>query len=319
MAYQEQTAGEAEAQPVEAAEDAAAAEPAADLAAGAAAAEPERAGFDAASGPLEGFQHGDAARVCSPDVPTCVEQYLSCAPGDEACRAAALAGGPLEPGSGGALDGVMRLYEAGGPIIAILAVLSLISLTIILAKVVQFILLDVSAKRFIADVGTLLKNGQDDRALRLLENKRGPVARVMESAVRGRKLGAKEETTREEVTRIAQGQLEGMEAGLPYLSLIATISPLLGLLGTVLGMIDAFQQLEGAGDRVDPAILSGGIWEALLTTAAGLSVAIPAAAFFTWLQRTVDVVAQRMEDAATRVFTVDLFNARAEPAGEAEG
>ena len=75
--------------------------------------------------------------------------------------------------------------------------------------------------------------------------------------------------------------------------------------------------MEGAGDRVDPAILSGGIWEALLTTAAGLSVAIPAAAVFTWLQRTVDVTAQRMEDAATRVFTVELFS-RSAPNPEPE-
>jgi biopolymer transport protein ExbB len=283
-------------------------------------ADPEAAlGFDAGAVERLGFDDAEAVQACSAEVETCVEQFLACAPGDEACRAAALSGEPLAPEAGsGLIDGVMGLYEAGGPIIVILTVLSLISLTIILGKVVQFMALNVSAKSFIAQVGELLKSGREAQALRLLENKRGPVARVMEAAVRGRALGADEAATREEVTRVAQSQLEGMEAGLPYLSLIATISPLLGLLGTVLGMIDAFQQLEGAGDRVDPAILSGGIWEALLTTAAGLSVAIPAAAFFTWLQRTVDVVAQRMEDAATRVFTVNLFSAKAEPA-EDEG
>ena len=110
----------------------------------------------------------------------------------------------------------------------------------------------------------------------------GVIARVMETALRGRQLGAADGAVREEVERVARVKLDGLESGLPFLSLIATISPLLGLLGTVLGMIEAFQQLETAGDRVDPAILSGGIWEALLTTAAGLSVAIPAAAFFTW-------------------------------------
>ena len=129
----------------------------------------------------------------------------------------------------------------------------------------------------------------------------------METAIRGRIRGGDMNQVREEVERVARSKLDGLERGLPLLSLIATVSPLLGLLGTVLGMIEAFQQLENAGDRVDPAILSGGIWEALLTTAAGLSVAIPAAAFFTWLQRSVDVAGQYMEDAATRIFTAELY------------
>ena len=209
--------------------------------------------------------------------------------------------------------GAMDLIAVGGPIIVILVALSLISLAIILAKIIQFVFLNVSARSFVQRAADQLKVGDTNGALDLLHRRRGPVARVMEAAVRGKAIGADEAITREEVTRVAQRQLEGLEAGLPYLSLIATISPLLGLLGTVLGMIDAFQQLEGAGDRVDPAILSGGIWEALLTTAAGLSVAIPAAAVFTWLQRTVDVVSERMEDAATRVFTVALFANDPEP------
>ncbi len=69
-----------------------------------------------------------------------------------------------------------------------------------------------------------------------------------------------------------------MRNGMRVLELIAATAPLLGLLGTVLGMIEAFQQLEEAGSQVDPSLLSGGIWKALLTTAAGLVVAMPALA-----------------------------------------
>ena len=76
----------------------------------------------------------------------------------------------------------------------------------------------------------------------------------------------------------------------------------------LLGMIAAFQQMETVGDRVEPAVLAGGIWEALLTTAAGLTIAIPAAVFFTWFQRSVDVEGQRMENAATQVFTAPLYD-----------
>ncbi len=206
-----------------------------------------------------------------------------------------------------ALEPILNLVEAGGPIIVLLAALSVISLALVVVKLVQFRILRVAHRGFVTGVADQLHRGETRAALEAVQARRGVVARVMEAAIRGQLLTNDEERVREEVTRVAQMKMDGMERGLPLLSLIATISPLLGLLGTVLGMIDAFQQLQDAGDRVDPAILSGGIWEALLTTAAGLSVAIPAAAFYTWLQRSVDVCAQYMEDAATQVFTAPLY------------
>ncbi|MCG8443148.1 MAG: MotA/TolQ/ExbB proton channel family protein, partial [Caulobacterales bacterium] len=213
----------------------------------------------------------------------------------------------------GRFQPVADLVEAGGPIIIILAALSVVALTIIVVKLVQFTALRVGDRRFIAPVAQMLREGDSAGAFDTLTRRRGVVARVMETAVRGLRESEDEPHVREEVTRVAQVKLDGLERGLPLLSLIATISPLLGLLGTVLGMIEAFQQLETAGDRVDPAILSGGIWEALLTTAAGLTVAIPAAAFFTWLQRAVDVAGQHMEDAATQVFTARIYQPAATP------
>ena len=71
-------------------------------------------------------------------------------------------------------------------------------------------------------------------------------------------------------------------------------------------MIDAFQQLEAAGNQVNPAVLSGGIWEALLTTAVGLVVAIPVVAMLNWLERRVDHLAHDMDNLVTQVFTRDL-------------
>ena len=207
----------------------------------------------------------------------------------------------------GRFQPVADLVEAGGPIIVILGLLSVVSLAIIIVKLTQFTILRVGDHKFVEKLSVMLQDGEREEALDILSKRRGVIARVMETALRGRIISSDEQHVREEVERVARAKLDGMERGLPLLSLIATISPLLGLLGTVLGMIEAFQQLENAGDRVDPAILSGGIWEALLTTAAGLSVAIPAAAFFTWLQRSVEVAGQHMEDAATRVFTAVIY------------
>ena len=101
-------------------------------------------------------------------------------------------------------------------------------------------------------------------------------------------------------------KLERLRSHLRALEIIGTLSPLLGLLGTVLGMIEAFRQLEMAGSQVDPAILSGGIWQALLTTAVGLTVAIPVVLAHSWLERRVERCGHQMEDAVTRVFTRGL-------------
>ncbi|MDP1667646.1 MotA/TolQ/ExbB proton channel family protein [Phaeovulum sp.] len=105
-----------------------------------------------------------------------------------------------------------------------------------------------------------------------------------------------------ETARVARGLLQSAGAGLRGLELAATIGPLLGLLGTITGMIAAFQALQMAGARADPATLAGGIWEALLTTAAGMAVAIPAQVALTWFESVVDRLRHDMEDAATQVF-----------------
>jgi hypothetical protein len=83
---------------------------------------------------------------------------------------------------------------------------------------------------------------------------------------------------------------------------IAAIAPLVGLLGTVFGMIEAFQSLLTAGSGVDPLVLAGGLWEALLTTAAGMAVAIPASILASWCDGIAECAQIRMDDVATRAF-----------------
>lgn len=89
----------------------------------------------------------------------------------------------------------------------------------------------------------------------------------------------------------------------PSLELLAHLSPLLGLLGTVLGMIDAFSMLEQVGDQADPSVFAGGIWKALLTTAMGLVVAIPALAAFNFFDGRASRAEQLMERTARGLFS----------------
>jgi biopolymer transport protein ExbB len=88
------------------------------------------------------------------------------------------------------------------------------------------------------------------------------------------------------------------------LELIAAVAPLLGLLGTVFGMIEAFRALEQAGSQVDPSLLSGGIWAALLTTAAGLSIAIPTLMAFHWFDRTLERLRFLLEDRLSQLVAL---------------
>lgn len=86
------------------------------------------------------------------------------------------------------------------------------------------------------------------------------------------------------------------------LDLIVTIAPLLGLLGTVLGMIEAFQALQTSGAQADPAALVGGIWKALLTTAAGMAIAIPASVMLSWFGSTIETLQADLQQLATKAI-----------------
>jgi biopolymer transport protein ExbB len=110
---------------------------------------------------------------------------------------------------------------------------------------------------------------------------------------------------RDEAYRGARLQAEQLSSHLRILEVIATLAPLLGLLGTVLGMIEAFRAMEAAGEHVNPAILSGGIWQALLTTAAGLIVAIPISVLHSWLERCTERQTKSIQNTIEYAFTLN--------------
>lgn len=98
-----------------------------------------------------------------------------------------------------------------------------------------------------------------------------------------------------ELEMIARGELERLEAGLATLATLAAVAPLLGFLGTVTGMMRAFMQIQNLGGAVNASVLAGGIWEALVTTVAGLAVGIPALVIYNWLAGMVRQTAGLME------------------------
>ncbi len=205
------------------------------------------------------------------------------------------------------LERAGEMLKIGGPIVAILLLMSFVALTIVVVKLLQFGWLRINQRQPAIYALRHWREGKPEQALALIEGRRNPIAQVLSRAIRGQQSGRlAEQAVREEVLRYGNDVLFQLRRGLRPLEVIGSLAPLLGLLGTVLGMIKAFQQLEAAGNKVNPAILSGGIWEALLTTAVGLCVAIPVVALLNWLERRVDHLAHDMDNLATQIFTEDL-------------
>lgn len=192
----------------------------------------------------------------------------------------------------------------GGVALWIIAALSVFTVALILWKLWRLTLAGAWRGRRAEAAVRAWVAGDAEAAQRQLNGRLGIRARLVRAAIAARRDPAlTDATAREEVLRAARAELRTARAGLRGLELVATIAPLLGLFGTVLGMIAAFQALQSAGSQADPALLAGGIWEALLTTAAGMAVAIPAGVALVWFESVADRLQADMEDAATRIFT----------------
>lgn len=193
---------------------------------------------------------------------------------------------------------------SGGPIIAVLAVLSLLSLTLIVVKMLQLRHARAGAAERTKAFDSW-KSGDKANAKKIVESGKSPADRVTAYAMTALSAGFKGPGLEAELTRRGNEELADMNSMIRLLELIAMISPLLGLLGTVLGMIQSFQELEMAEGAANASVLAGGIWQALLTTAAGLLVAIPAAVGAGLLSARIERSAQMIESAVGELMLAD--------------
>ena len=188
------------------------------------------------------------------------------------------------------------LLQKGGAVMYVLLLMSISSLAIILLKLLQFWRTGASRSGMM----DLIASGSTHETRRRMAESRHPAARVVETALDTGHLPRELQET--EIEHVGSVEIRSLETYIRSLEVVAHLSPLIGLLGTVIGMIKAFGRLEEAGARVDPSQLAGGIWEALLTTAFGLIVAIPALGAVHYFERKVEGVRALMRDAAARVI-----------------
>ncbi|QUS56494.1 MotA/TolQ/ExbB proton channel family protein [Pseudovibrio brasiliensis] len=203
-----------------------------------------------------------------------------------------------------AVSPFMDLLAKGGIVVGLLLVISVLALTIVFAKLWQFWVAGVGRHRKAEQAVAFWRVGKRDQAYKIVVTDRSPVSDVLAHAMRGlMKPQVPEEKVREDVERVCFTHLGDLRSYLRALDMIAQIAPLLGLFGTVLGMIGAFQAMADAGSQVDPSTLAGGIWVALLTTAVGLAVAIPASVMLSLFEGRIEREQGAMEKIVTELFT----------------
>ena len=181
--------------------------------------------------------------------------------------------------------------------------LSIVALTVVLIKFWQFGWLGIGSGGNADEALGMWIAGKRDDAYDAVRSQANPSTVVLAHGMRGVAAGVEEKVVREDVERIALTELGKMRSYMRVIEATVQIAPLLGLFGTVIGMIAAFQSLQTAGSETDPAVLAGGIWVALLTTAVGLAIAIPAAFINYWLEGRIEREKGHMESTLTGLFT----------------
>lgn len=196
-----------------------------------------------------------------------------------------------------------ELLQKGGLVMPIILILSVYVVAVVLYKIFQFSTSGAFATGFIDDITKAVGDNKMAEAMNLATSHKGPAARVIEATINA--IGNRS-ITEEKRTRIIEAtairQIRFYENHMKGLEMVANLSPLLGLLGTVTGMVKVFAGISQTGSGVDPALLAGGIWEALLTTVAGLSVAIPALAAHYILEGRIDSIRANLKDAVMSVL-----------------
>jgi len=192
------------------------------------------------------------------------------------------------------------VFAKGGPVMWLLVLLGLVGAVIFIERTLFLHRAQIRTTEFLNGIKNLLQKDRLMEALTLSEETPGPVAKLVKAGLRH--AGDDESTMRFAVQEAALAELPVLERRISALAAIAQIAPLFGLLGTLLGMITTFRLFNQGGNYATPAVLAGGMWEALLTAAAGLLVAIPVHLGRHFLTGRVRALVQDMEWAGNELM-----------------
>ncbi len=203
---------------------------------------------------------------------------------------------------------IWNFISLGGPMAIPLLIASIVSLAVIIEKIIFFVKHKDNSFRLIKKIEMLVEEGDILGGLNELKGEKGPNAKLISTALAHH--SEDPERIKEVLQVVGEDQIKKMEKHLPILDVIAMISPLLGLLGTVMGIISSFNILGTAAGAANPAQISSGIAAALISTALGLIIAIPTAIFYSYFSNKVEKKAHEMN--LSMVDIMDVVTNRGE-------
>jgi biopolymer transport protein ExbB len=206
----------------------------------------------------------------------------------------------------------LEMAVKGGWLMIVLLILSIIALYILGKKWWMIHKASQIDKNFMNDIRDYIHDGKTKSALTLCSKFDSPAARLVEKGIE--RMGRPLSDIQTAVENTGNSEISRLEKGLPMLATIAGGAPMVGFLGTVLGMVQAFFNMSNAGNNVDISLLSGGIYTAMITTVGGLIVGIVAYFGYNYLVSQISNIMYTMENT-----TIDFMDILQEPAGESAG
>lgn len=195
-----------------------------------------------------------------------------------------------------------NLLANGGPMLWVILFTGAVGIVVFIERFLHCHRSQINSGEFLNGVRTVLKRDNVVEAISICDATPGPVSRLVKTAILNREQGR--ERVREAIEEAGLTEVPRLEEKLNLLATIAQLAPLLGLLGTVLGMIQAFAKMKGDGLNATVLDLSGGVEQALICAAAGLAVAIPTHAGYNYLVSRVNSIVLDMERAATDIVKI---------------
>ncbi len=195
-----------------------------------------------------------------------------------------------------------KVLTAGGPMLWLILIASGTAVAVFVERVLHYHRAQINSMEFLNGVRNVLKRENVVEALSICDATPGPVARLVKVAILNRDRGR--EGLRNALEEAGLTEVPPLEEKLNLLATIAQIAPLMGLLGTTLGMVKVFTVLQVENLFASREVLMGGIWQSLVCTAAGLALAIPAYAAYNYLVNRVNSIVLEMERAATEIINI---------------
>ncbi len=195
---------------------------------------------------------------------------------------------------------LLQILMKGGVVMILIYILSIVSLFILVERLITLRKLRINTRSFVLQIRNLLLRNQVQEAILLCRQTGGPIARLTQSALQNADRPRME--IKDAIETAGKAEIYHLEKYLGTLATIASIAPMVGFFGTVTGMIRAFMAIQARGGNVDATVLAGGIWEALVTTAAGLVVGILSLIFYNYIQGKVEHFVFEMEETSAELL-----------------